>query len=97
MAGVAEELRQGRLSWFTALGSSMRPAVRVVQRVELRPVTPDEPLAGRIVLARVGDRYWLHRVTEERDTEVHIAGDNGMVNGWTPRSLAFGVLDQPEP
>lgn len=92
MAGVADELRQGRPSWFTALGASMRPAVRVVQRVELRPVMPGEPLLGHVVLALVGRRYWLHRVTEERADEVHIAGDNGMVNGWTPRSSVFGIL-----
>ena len=44
------------------------------------------------VLAKVGGRIWLHRVTAEDAARVHIAGDNGMVNGWTSRGLVFGVL-----
>ena len=92
MARAAAELARGESSWFTALGTSMRPAVGGVQRVSLRPVGEGEPLTGLVVLARVGGRFWLHRVTAERPGEVHVAADNGMVNGWTPRSCVFGVL-----
>jgi len=92
MARAANELGDGNDTWFTSLGTSMRPAVKAVQRVWLRPVREGESLAGRIVLARVGARYWLHRVSHERPAEVLIAADTGMVNGWTPRALVFGVL-----
>ena len=93
MARGAEELASGRPTWFVSVGSSMTPAVRVVQRVVLRPVQPDEPLVGRVTLAEVGGRFWLHRVSDERDGQVHVVADNGMVNGWTPRSAVFGILD----
>ena len=49
-------------------------------------------LASRRVMARVGGRFWLHRVTEERPGHAHIAADNGMVNGWTAREAVYGVL-----
>ena len=70
----------------------MRPAVRAVQRVRLRPVRADERLIGQVVLAEVDGRFWLHRATAEEAGRVHVAADNGMVNGWTPRSSVFGVL-----
>ena len=92
MARAANELDDGNDTWFTSLGTSMSPAVKAVQRVWLRPVSEGESLAGQIVLARVGARYWLHRVSQERPAEVLIAADTGMVNGWTPRALVFGVL-----
>lgn len=71
----------------------MRPTIRLVQRVDLRPLRPGEPLAGRVALAKVGGRFWLHRVSDERGGEVHVVADNGMVNGWTSRTAVFGVLD----
>jgi hypothetical protein len=70
----------------------MKPAIRVVQRVALRPALQDEPLIGRVVLAEISGRWWLHRVSDEQADRVHIVADNGMVNGWTPRSAVFGVL-----
>ena len=92
MRQVAQRLCEGERDWFTAVGGSMRPTVAAVQRVELRPVSAGEALAGRVVLVEVGGRLWLHRVTAEDAARVHVAGDNGMVNGWTSRDLVFGVL-----
>src|SRR5512139_851983 len=92
MARAAADLGQGKDSWFTALGTSMTPEIKAVQRVRLRPPHEGEPLTGQVVLARVGGRFWLHRVTRERPGEAHIAGNNGMVNGWTQRASVFGVL-----
>jgi hypothetical protein len=93
MRRVARRLSEGEPDWFTAVGGSMRPAVGMVQRVELRPTAAREPLTGRVVLVDVGGRLWLHRVTAEEPGRVHVAGDNGMVNGWTSRDLVFGVVD----
>ena len=93
MAAVAARLRSGATDeWFTAIGTSMRPAVRVVQPVRLRPPEVAQSLLEHVVLVRVADRWWLHRVAAEEDTRVLIVGDNGMVNGWTPRSEVAGVL-----
>lgn len=92
MARVAQRLTETDEDWFTAIGTSMTPAIRPVQRVRLRPVSDGEPLTGLVVLARVGGRFWLHRVTAERADEVHVAAENGMVNGWTARDQVFGVL-----
>ena len=92
MRQVAERLSDGEAEWFTALGTSMTPAIKAVQRVRLRPVEQNEPLGGLVVLSQVRGRYWLHRVTAEDAGRVHIAADNGMVNGWTPRTFVFGVV-----
>jgi hypothetical protein len=93
MAAVAQRLGDGAAEdWFTAVGTSMRPAVRAVHRVRLHPPATGEPLQGRIVLVRVTGRWWLHRVVGEEPGGVLIASDNGMVNGWTPRTEVAGVL-----
>ncbi|NJC71155.1 S26 family signal peptidase [Planosporangium thailandense] len=92
MARVAARLADGHDDWFTALGTSMSPAIKVVQRVDLRPVGRGERLLGQIVLTRVTGRFWLHRVVDEEPERVRIAGDNGFVNGWTARGEVYGVL-----
>ena len=91
-APAADELAEGNDTWLVSLGTSMRPAVKAVQRVWLRPVRQGETLAGRVVLSKVGARYWIHRVRQERPGEAQIVADSGMVNGWTPRALVFGVV-----
>lgn len=92
MTRAAADLTAGRPTWFVSLGTSMRPSIAPVQRVRLRPVGGRDPVAGQVVLARVGNRLWLHRIVDERAGEVLIGADNGMVNGWTPRGEVFGVL-----
>ena len=92
MARAAEELAAGNDTWFTSLGTSMSPAIKAVQRVWLRPVHEGEALVGKVVLSKVGERYWLHRVTQERLGQAQIAADTGMVNGWTPRAFVMGVV-----
>ena len=93
MAAVARRLAGGAAEdWFTAIGTSMTPTVRAVQRVRLRPPAPGETLLGAVVLVRVGARWWLHRVVDEADGRVLVAGDDGMVNGWTERTHVAGVL-----
>ena len=93
MARASQELASGSDAGFISLGSSMTPAIRFVQKVVLRPVRPGDVLVGRVALAEVGGRFWLHRVSAEREDEVHVVADNGMVNGWTPRASVYGVLD----
>jgi hypothetical protein len=93
MDSVARRLRDGAdEEWFTALGTSMRPTVRPVQRVRLRRPLPDEPLTGQVALVRADGRWWLHRVVAEERGRVLVAGDNGRVNGWTPRTEVAGLL-----
>jgi hypothetical protein len=92
MARAAEELARDRPTWFVSIGSSMKPSISFIQKVSLRPVRRGESLTGRIALAEVRGRFWLHRVSQERADEVHIVADNGMVNGWTPRTAVFGIV-----
>jgi hypothetical protein len=42
-----------------------------VQRVRLRPPEVAQSLSGHVVLVRVADRWWLHRVPAEEDARVH--------------------------
>jgi hypothetical protein len=35
----------------------------------------------------------VDRVSVERDSKVHIVADGGMVNGWIPGLVVFGMLD----
>jgi len=75
MASVANRLADGAAEdWFIAMGTSMRPTVRAVQRVHLRPVRATETLLDEVVLVRVDGRWWLHRVVEERSSRVLVAG-----------------------
>ncbi len=60
MARAAEELTEGNHTWLISLGTSMRPAVKAVQRVWLRPVKEGETLAGQVVLSKVGARPVTH-------------------------------------
>jgi hypothetical protein len=69
----------------------LRPASQRVMAAVARRLA-GEPLRGRIVLVRIAGRWWLHRVVDEDGDRVLIAGDNGMVDGWTPRAEVAGVL-----
>ncbi|MGY1811168.1 hypothetical protein [Blastococcus sp. SYSU D00820] len=43
----------------------------------------------------MGRRWWLHRIVDEdAASRVLVAGDDGMVNGWTPRDEVAGVVPE---
>ena len=92
-------LRQGGAEappiWFTVVGGSMRPLIRVNRdKVMLVSVQPEEIRVGDIVLFPghyKGGEYCLHRVWKLDGDRVQTFGDgNPKPDGWFPRSRILG-------
>jgi len=92
-------LRQGSAIappiWFTVVGGSMRPLIRVNRdKVMLVSVQPEEIRVGDIVLFPGhfrGGEYCLHRVWKLDGDRVQTFGDgNPRPDGWMPRSRILG-------
>ena len=74
---VAAVLDEGREAVITPTGNSMLPFIRGGRdRVVLR--RQDGMAAGDIVLARIGDRYVLHRVLGVSGTHLTLMGDGNI-------------------
>ena len=81
--------------WFTVVGGSMRPLIRVNRdKVMLVSVQPEEIRVGDIVLFPGhfrGGEYCLHRVWKLDGDRVQTFGDgNPRPDGWLPRSCILG-------
>ena len=81
--------------WFTVVGGSMRPLIRVNRdRVMLVSVEPEDVKVGDIVLFPGRFRtanYCLHRVYKLDGDRVQTFGDgNPKPDGWMPRSRILG-------
>lgn len=81
--------------WFTVVGGSMRPLIRVNRdRVMLVSVDPEDVKVGDIVLFPGRFRtanYCLHRVYRLDGDRVQTFGDgNPGPDGWMPRSRILG-------
>ena len=81
--------------WFTVVGGSMRPLIRVNRdKVMLVSVQPEEIRVGDIVLFPGRFRsanYCLHRVWKLDGDRVQTFGDgNPKPDGWMPRSRILG-------
>ena len=81
--------------WFTVVGGSMRPLIRVNRdKVMLVSVQPEEIRVGDIVLFPGHFRtanYCLHRVWKLDGDRVQTFGDgNPRPDGWFPRSIILG-------
>jgi signal peptidase I len=92
-------LRQGGAEappiWFTVVGGSMRPLIRVNRdKVMLVSVQPEEIRVGDIVLFPGhfrGGEYCLHRVWKLDGDRVQTFGDgNPKPDNWFPRSRILG-------
>ncbi len=92
-------LRQGGAEappiWFTVVGGSMRPLIRVNRdKVMLVSVQPEEIRVGDIVLFPghyKGGEYCLHRVWKLDGDRVQTFGDgNRKPDDWFPRSRILG-------
>ena len=83
--------------WFTVVGGSMRPLIRVNRdRVMLVSVQPEEIRVGDIVLFPGRFKtanYCLHRVYRLDGDRVQTFGDgNPKPDGWFPRSRILGKV-----
>ena len=81
--------------WFTVVGGSMRPLIRVKRdQVMLVSVSPEDIKVGDIVLFPghyKGGEYCLHRVWKLDGDRVQTFGDgNPKPDGWFPRSRILG-------
>ncbi len=81
--------------WFTVVGGSMRPLIRVNRdKVMLVSVEPEDINVGDIVLFPGRFRtanYCLHRVYKITDDKVQTFGDgNPAPDGWFPRDRILG-------
>ena len=81
--------------WFTVVGGSMFPLIRVNRdRVMLVSTSPEEIKVGDIVLFPghyKGGEYCLHRVWKLDGDRVQTFGDgNPRPDGWFPRSRILG-------
>lgn len=81
--------------WFTVVGGSMRPLIRVNRdKVMLVSVQPEEIRVGDIVLFPGhfrGGEYCLHRVWKLDGDRVQTFGDgNPKPDGWFPRERILG-------
>ena len=83
--------------WFTVVGGSMRPLIRVNRdKVMLVSVQPEEIKVGDIVLFPghfQTANYCLHRVWKLDGDRVQTFGDgNPKPDGWFPRSRILGKV-----
>ena len=81
--------------WFTVVGGSMRPLIRVNRdKVMLVSVQPEKIRVGDIVLFPghyKGGEYCLHRVWKLDGDRVQTFGDgNPRPDGWFPRERILG-------
>ncbi len=73
-------------------GNSMTPIIKSRQLVTVSPVDPAAIRKGDVVLAKVGGRYLLHKVSALRGDRVQISNNHGHVNGWTSRAQVYGIV-----
>ena len=79
---------------FTAHGNSMKPLIRDGQIVTVTTVEHPENLKqGDVVLARAGQRFYLHKVTavDHKRQRVQIGNNRGHVNGWVGYGNVHGI------
>ena len=91
-AQLAERLRAGETVECRPTGDSMTPIIKSRQLVTISPVDAATLRKGDVVLAKVGGRYLLHKVSTLRGDRVQIANNHGHVNGWTSRARVYGIV-----
>jgi hypothetical protein len=87
----AARLRAGGTVECRPTGNSMTPIIRSGQLVKIAPVNPATVGKGDVVLAKVGGRYCLHKVSAVQPGRVQISNNHGHVNGWTGCDQVYGI------
>ncbi|MBO4760430.1 MAG: hypothetical protein J5520_01635 [Bacteroidales bacterium] len=98
LESISEMLAEGREVVMTPKGSSMHPFIRGdVDSVALKK--KDTVAPGDIVLAKIGDRFIMHRVMSVKEDSVILMGD-GNVRGTeqcTPGDIRGTVVSVIKP
>lgn len=91
---LLETLAAGRTVTIRPAGNSMLPLIRSRQEVTVAPAHPERLEVGDVVLARVGGRVYLHRVSavDHDRGRVQISNNRGRVNGWSAHHQVYGIL-----
>jgi hypothetical protein len=92
LAQLAARLRAGETVEWRPTGNSMTPIIESGQLEVVAPVDPATIGRGDVVLAKVGGRYYLHKVSAVQPGRVQISNNHGHVNGWTSRDQVYGVV-----
>jgi len=91
-AQLAARLRAGEQVEVRPTGDSMTPVIRSRQLVTVSPVDPATLRKGDVVLAKVGGRHLLHKISALRGDRVQISNNHGHVNGWASRAQVYGIV-----
>ena len=85
------KLKEGETVRFRPRGNSMSGTVNDGDLVEVEPAVRF-PVAGDVVLCRVGGRHYLHFCSAVRGDRFRISNARGHVNGWVGRKDIHGIL-----
>lgn len=93
LSAAAELVRGGAVVTIRPQGRSMRPLVRAGQVVKIAPVRPEAIEPNDIVLVRIADRTYLHKVlaVEPIRRRARIGDNRGLVNGWIDFEHVYGI------
>ena len=98
-----KELGEKGIVQFRPVGKSMSGLIESGELVTIKLLDALEPLnVGSIVLCKVDDRVYLHKVTHidkpgHPYEELYLIGNNrGGINGWIPYEQIYGVCVKVE-
>lgn len=90
---VAKTLEEEPEVTFAARGSSMRPIINNGDTVTVASIKSATKIGvGDVVLAKLGNAFYLHKVSAVENDRFQISNNRGHVNGWTSRKNILGKL-----
>ena len=88
---IISELEAGRSVTFKGHGNSMAPLIFSGQKITLSPIEGIKLKKGDAVLAKVGSRFYVHKITAiDHDGRYQISNNHGHVNGWARK--IYGIV-----
>ena len=88
---IIAELEAGRSVVYVGHGNSMTPRFHTGDRIILAPIGDRKLQKGDAVLAKVGSRYYVHKITAIGDDgRYQISNNHGHVNGWARK--VYGIV-----
>ena len=95
LAPILERLARGEtVEGYKEPGNSMVPIIHHREPVTLAPVDTSKLKKGDVVLAKVGGRFYTHKVVAVQGDRVQIGNNHGHVNGWTSRDQVYAIVTE---
>jgi len=85
------KLYHGEIIEFRPKGGSMSGLIENNDLVKVIPRGEYEPQKGDIVLCKVQQNEYLHKVTAIKPGMVQISNNRNYVNGWAPLKNVYGI------